>query len=524
MPLAQTLAWAATALLLAVHVVRLACFAVDWPFQDDFTQILAVSGYLAQMPTLAERLAYLFSLSVEHRIVTLRLAGWLGSLAPGGLDFRLLIGVGNAFALAAGAGLVALFAPPQRPFAALAAALLLTSVTHYGAQYWATGALQHFGIGAYAMAALFAFDRGRVVLAAAATLAAAFTAANGLMLMPSIVLLSVLRGRRREAMLLTVLGVVLFALYFIGYETPAGRTPIGELLREPLRLVAFGLASLGGLGDAFGPSLAIGAAIALAWLVLVATGAWRRVPPVVLAAMLFFALTCAAIALGRAALGTQAATISRYRFYSAASILLTLAAVLPLLKPSPRAIAMTVAVALAAAVHVLGGIRSTHYMAEHSALQRASRDHYAASGQGYYRDFPPQDFGDFLLRRARDAGTYDGARLAMPPKAVAGGMPPAGAQPQVLSNHTRVDARVLSVVGMLGGRHRAATLWLDDQRAAFRAELAAVRCTGPQWVAPITIFRGTVDIGAIPAGRYRVGYDAGARSGVAWTDGWIEVR
>jgi len=41
-----------------------------------------VPDYFANMPTIAERLQYVFSLSIEHRIVTLRLAGWLGSLAP----------------------------------------------------------------------------------------------------------------------------------------------------------------------------------------------------------------------------------------------------------------------------------------------------------------------------------------------------------------------------------------------------------------------------------------------------------
>jgi hypothetical protein len=478
------------------------------------------------LSTFAERLQYLFSLSIEHRIATLRLAGWLGSLAPGGLDFRLLIAIGNGLLAVAAAILVLQFPRSQRPVAALVAALLLTSVTHHGAQYWATAALQHFGVCAYAMAALRGIERRHAVVAVAAAFAAAFTAANGLMVAPAAVLLLVLTRRRREALAWTLAGGALFAVYFIGYETPEGRMSTLDVLREPIPLVAFGLATLGGIGDANAVAVSIGIAIVLCWLGLAVTGTWRRVPPVAMAAMLFVALTCAAIALGRAALGAEAATVSRYRVYSAAAILLTLAAILHATGARSRALGIGIgaAVALAAAVHVLGGLRAMPYMIELANLLRASRDHYAASGHGFYPGFPPPEFGDFVLRRASDVGAYDGARHASAPRLPTGGAPPGGHGPVIFASHVNVDARVLSVVGMLEGRHQAATLWLDDDRAAFRAELATVRCMGPEWNAHRTMLRGTVDVAAIPPGRYRVGYDAGARSGVTWTGQQVDLR
>lgn len=49
-------------------------YAVDFPFQDDFVQLLAAPGYFHLYPTWREQIVDLFSLSVEHRIVTLRLA------------------------------------------------------------------------------------------------------------------------------------------------------------------------------------------------------------------------------------------------------------------------------------------------------------------------------------------------------------------------------------------------------------------------------------------------------------------
>jgi hypothetical protein len=521
---ADVLTWIATAALLAIHAERLARFAVDWPFYDDFTQILAVPGYLATMPSIVERLQYVFSLSIEHRIATLRLAGWLGALAPGGLDFRLLIAIGNGLLVVAATIVVLQFPRRARATAALAAALLLTSVTHYGAQYWATGALQHFGVSAYAMAALLAVARGRSLVAAGATFAAAFTAANGLMVAPAATLLLVRAGRRREAAIWGVAGAALLAVYFVGYETPDGRMSVADVLRDPLRLAAFGLAALGGIADTYVSSVVVGVCVVLSWLVLFASGAWRRAPPVVVPAMLFFALTCGAIALGRTALGAEAATMSRYRVYSALAILLTLAAIVPLGRSKQGTVGLAAAAALAALVHAVGNMASMPWMIELSSLQRASKDQHAAAGYGFYVGFPPSEFGDFTLRRARDIGAYDGRRGAAAPIVATGGAPPTGAQSPVLSSHVHPNARLLSVVGMLGGRHRAATLWLDDGRAAFRAELAAVRCVAPEWPTGRTVFRGTVDVTALPPGRYRVGYDAGQGSGVSWTEGQVELR
>ncbi len=517
-------AWVAVATLLALHVARLARFAVDWPLHDDYTQILAVPGYLAQMASLPERVAHVFSLSIEHRIATLRLAGWIGSLPAGGLDFRALIAIGNGLVVVAGAILVMLFPRPQRAMAALVATLLLTSATHYGAQYWATGALQHFGACAYAMVALLSAERGRTIVAATAALAAAFTAANGLMVVPAVVLLLALTGRRREAVVWAIAGTALFALYFIGYETPADRMSVVDVLRDPLRLAVSGLAALGGIGGGYVAAVTLGGAIAAAWLALLVTGAWRRVPPVVVASMLFFALTCAAIALGRAALGAEAVTMSRYRVYSAAAILLTLAAILPLARPMQRATALAAVALLAAVLHVVGGMSAMPYVIELSSLQRAARDQYAADGQGFYLGFPTSEFGVFTLNRARDIGAYEGARRAAAPIVPTGGSPAAGEPPSIVAHHIHANARVISVVGMMSGRHRAATLWLDDGRAAYRAELATARCAGPQWNERRTVFRGTVDVRGLPAGRYRIGYDAGQGSGVSWIERQVDVR
>jgi hypothetical protein len=38
------------------------------------------------------------------------------------------------------------------------------------------------------------------------------------------------------------------------------------------------------------------------------------------------------------------------------------------------------------------------------------------------------------------------------------------------------------------------------------------------------VFRGTVDVHGLPAGRYRIGYEAGQGSGVSWIERPVDVR
>jgi len=62
-------------------------YVVDFPFEDDFVQVLAAPGYFEFYPTWREKIADLFSLSVEHRIVTMRLAAIVQTWLPGWARF-----------------------------------------------------------------------------------------------------------------------------------------------------------------------------------------------------------------------------------------------------------------------------------------------------------------------------------------------------------------------------------------------------------------------------------------------------
>ena len=521
-PTLDRVAWSCAAALLAVHAGLLWRYAVDWPLHDDFTQILAIPGYLAQLPTLSEKVALLTGLALEHRAATIRVAGWIASALPGGIDFAALIATGNALAI--GAGVITLFAYPReyRALAALLAAVLLTSVTHYAAQYHATGALQHFGVAFYATAALFALARGHRLLPAALAVAAVFTSASGLLLMTCAAVLSALQRRSRDAIAWAVVSVVVMAAYFGGYEGAAGASAIGSLMTNPLHLLMLGFGALGCIGYTLNASVVIGVALVMAWGGLLASNAWRRVPPFIVAATLFFALASAAIAVGRAGLGVDAVLISRYRIGSALIVLFTLSALAWTLSATVFRTVQATTIVAAAALYWLAWQAVMPSLVDLSMMQRAMRDHYAVEGSATYEGYT-KAFGDFTLGRARERGYYRGMERANPPARVIAAMPPTTPASGPFNSIVHRGERVVSARGWLMGRHPAVVVWLHDDARAFRADTVTSGYRGPA-MKRRTAFRATVDLDGIPAGRYRIGIAGREDSGVHWTADYVDVR
>lgn len=518
-----TLAWGATAALIGLHVTLLWRFAVDWPLHDDYTQILAMPGYLVQLSA-TQKLGLLFGFALEHRPAVLRLIAWLTSALPGGLDFRLLIGVGNAMAIAAGACVVVWFPRQFRAGAALLAALLLTSVTHFAAQYHALGALQHFGVSLFGLLALRALCLRQRWLAGALglllALAATFTSASGLVVFPAAALLLAMQRRQIEALAWLLIGALAFALYFTGFERPAALGDASSL--DPRAIVGFVLATLGCIGYGFDVSRAIGALILAAWVALLASGGWHRVAPIVTAAFVFVAITCALIAIGRAGLGAEAVTLSRYRMYSALCVLLTCAALAQATPARWWSSVQVGAIAGSAALFVLAWMSTLSHLVFLSMMQAAYRDHYYADGRGHYDGYA-QAFGDFTLRRARDLGSFDASLDATPALIAVQAMLPT--QTARASHYASVypGERFVSVAGWVESRSDAIDLWLEDAPHAFRVPLASVSYRGAGF-APHAGFHGTIRLEGLPAGSYRIGLSARRDPAVTWTTMRVQVR
>lgn len=527
----RILGWLAATGLAIVHVWMLNRYVVDFPFQDDFTQFLVVPGYWQYAPTLPAKLAYLFSSSGDHRIATLRLAALLQTGLSGGLDFRMLVYFGNLLIVLAGLLVVSRAEPRHRWLLAPLLAALLFSPVNFVAQFWASAALQHFSLVAYGLGAIYCLSRsgvawqvGGLVLA----LCAALTGANGLTVFPAAAAVLFFGGRRRAALLWAALAIALWALYFIGHQTPVGRASLAQTVEHPILLFGFVLAALGSMAVRFDYAVACGATLVAVWIWLLATRRRGAISPLLLAWFSFLLLSTATIALGRASFGPDAVVNSRYRIYSEMAALVTMIAVLYRLAPRQGT---WVLVALLPATAVWFGIGWTNdvlFIADIAARQRNSLDHYLSTGHGDYGGFPSQDFGDFMLQRAAAAGHFLPRSEAGAPAVLIEDTerPRATTSKTLLTEPPFLYAGAISVRGYALASERSVTLRLRDGGRQYGGALRTQRVFDAFASGGRLLFWNTFPLAAVAPGHYRVGYTLGdpTRPEVVWTENWVDVK
>jgi hypothetical protein len=519
--------WLLAGLLVVLHARSLHHFAVNFPHADDFTQILCVPYYVALQESLAEKIAYVFSLSVDQPIATLRVAALAQSVLGSGLDFRALIFFGNALILAVGIMVLVRADRSYRPWLAPIGAALLLSPLNFEAQYWATGALQHFGVLAYAFGALACLKRrGPAWIAAGVllALAAAFTSANGLMVFPAAVLLLWLTRRHREALAWAGLAALLFAWYFVGYDSKG--LPMAQMLAHPWQPARFFLMALGSLARKPGAALVLGLVVALTWAWLAVRHRIKALPAELWTWFFFLSLSFAAITIGRFAFGEQGALLSRYRIYSELAALVTLVAVLHGATRTSVKITLVVIGALLLPWFVRSSQIGLPLAAHFSVTQQNKLNHYVIEGRGFYDAFPEQTFGDFMLGHSAVYGSFrprlradaahdfveDSRRLN------AGDGTALRAEPPVFGT------RAITVRGYIRATERAAALWLASPDRQYRSALKTLSMPTPigkNW----GFFWGTGILRGVAPGRYRIGYGVGDESSaVVWADKTVVVR
>ncbi len=522
--------WLLAGCLLVVYAVMLGRYSVDFPAADDFTQILAAPFNVAHALTLHAKLKEIFSLAVEHRIATLRLAA-LVQAHLGGLDFRALMVFGSALLVLAGSLLVFTVDRDARPlFAAIAAALLL-SPANYEGTLWATGALQHFGVVGYGFAALYCLSRpgvGWPIGAGVLAVAAACTSAGGLMVFPAGVLLLCVMRRWRAGLVWAVGGAALFGLYFVGYEAPPYQASLGTYLRDPLVALRFFFLAVGSLGIEPSVALPLGIGLCLFWLWVIGSGQVKSLPPLWMAWAVFLLLSLAAITWGRAGFGDRGALLSRYRVYSELGLLFSLVALVWQLRPPLRIRSLWVALAMSL-VWFVASWRYELPGVERTFISRQGQvDYYVAEGHSAANDSPPADYRDFTLRAAKELGFYDPGRSARAPRGLAADarVVEATRWPSVGIEAPVVGKRVLLINAYGPGHDVDAAVWLESGARKYRgvleamppAPLAVGRRTGILW--------GVYALAGVPPGRYRVGAGVDDRSHptVWWTEHWIDIE
>ena len=521
--------WLLAAVLAVFHAWMLHRLVVNFPFQDDFTQILTVPRDISDMQSLGAKIAYLISSSGDHRILTLRLAALFQANIVGEINFRVLVFFGNLLCAIIGILALSTAEAPVRPWLAPLVAALLFSPTNWLPQYWASAALQHYSMLAYALGALFCLTRPSIAWQASGLflgLCSAMTGANGLMVLPVGAGLLYVLGRHRASALWVALTIVIFAVYFVDYRPPPGRPPFLESLQHPLSLIVFSLSALGSVGERSEYAVTIGTMLIGTWAWLIGTGRVRVIPPLLLAWMGFLLLCAAAIAFGRAPFGNDAMLNSRYRVYSELAVIVTLIAALRCVQPRRRTQLLLVLLPVTALWFFLSWETNLPPLAEFITQQKTSHNHYALTGEGIYRGFPPQDATDNLLRRAHDDGYF---RLVKPSQSPAILVETSSEAFETVPLDLWTESPIVdaSTVTVRGFAHVKApvVVWFKSDNHRFRGVLETQRMFNPAG-ADWTIFWNTLLRSSVIPGRYRVGYSFGDANPpvVIWSDHWSEIR
>jgi hypothetical protein len=160
--------------------------------------------------------------------------------------------------------------------------------------------------------------------------------------------------------------------------------------------------------------------------------------------------------------------------------------------------------------------------------QRNALDHYLLNGHGIYYEFPPKDFGDLMLYRAKELGYFLPVPQSSPapPMVASDEAPRAAPLPQLQAAPPHADADAISVRGVILANERHAVFWLRGEGRQYWGPLKTQRLfralDDSDWV----IFWNTLPLHGIAPGHYRAGYALGEdpRAEVQWSEVWIDVR
>ena len=299
--LPRGLAW--VAIPVAIHFALLVRFWFDAPVLDDYDCILESMGKMAAAGSFPEWFGVVFSLQNEHRLAGTRLMPQVVAWVTGGIDFRVLMLLGTLFMLGAFALIWAEFKEEASGPIAAAAAFLLLQWSYNEALLMASASTAHLGVVFFSIGALhFALRPGRAsaALCVAGGVAATYSQANGLFVLPLAAVACFLLGQRRRAFLFILVAAALWVLYFTGYSRPPNHPSVLKALEDPVKTFQLFLIIIGGVGPSLPISQLIGATLLLitgwaAWM-----GLWRKHPTVFLwiAFVLVSAATVAAARVG----------------------------------------------------------------------------------------------------------------------------------------------------------------------------------------------------------------------------------
>lgn len=336
------LRWVAVPVL--IHFAILQRYLINAPVLDDF-DFLNPMFEMVQAGGFSDWFKALIAQQNEHRGATSRLAAQALIWLTGKVDFRLLCVCGTLFILGALAFILVEHRREIAPPVLGAGAFLLLQWSYNEALMQATGAVPHLSVVFFAFAGLyFALRPGwkSSAICAACGVLAAFSLANGLLVLPIAVMGCFAMGLRKRAALLAALAAVVWWFYFANYVRPPFHPSLLSSLETPINAFRLFLIIIGGIAPSLAISQATGGAILIAIGWITWKGYWRRHPTIFLW-VAYVLLSAAAITTARAGFGLFYG--SRYAVNSALLMTLLLFAIYSLTGPWSRRVCLSVFVA-----------------------------------------------------------------------------------------------------------------------------------------------------------------------------------
>lgn len=325
------LAFALIGALAVYYYFAIWSLSINLPWFDDYVQFLGTYVRLGQDYSPQDLFAILFEqphwhdkIKSDHRLGFARMTMVATRALFDQVDFKYLIMIGNAFV---GLWFLALWSlsplARRQPLVMLPIALLVFSLAHREASFWASAALLYYPTTFFALLAIaFALRKpSGLPVSIGSGVLAALAQANGLLSLPTVAAALAFAGRRRAALIMVLVTVAAFVLYFHDFARPAS-IPSYASTWHAVRGIFLGWLQLQG-NAVPGQTLPIGAMATAVWVYLAWRGHWKS-HPVLFWFGVWMLASMATVALGRASISDEyVATQNRYRFYSISFLAVT---------------------------------------------------------------------------------------------------------------------------------------------------------------------------------------------------------
>jgi hypothetical protein len=415
-------------------------YPVNVPFLDDFLDsVLSSLVRLKNAPTPAVWWQALTAFYNEHRLVYTRLIALLScALNEGYVDFRFLLGVGNAALL----GLLGLFGLAFRRLAlpawyGLPLPFLVLQTQAFENMLYGMASLQNFSVLLFAALALWALPwPGQWAGALVAAVLASLTSGNGLFVFGAGLPVLWVQRRTRAGVGWGLAGVLMALTYLQGYQPlPTPPTSVLEKLGTFFGL----LGAFAGAGRGYWVPVVTGLGLtlvlgALAWPV------WQRKRPATPTDLFLWGLlawvllTAAAIALNRG--GGANTSLSRYKVYPMLVLVLGYLIGLGRLSEARRPPFGALALLGAVGFWTLTQLRMPALLTDHRQALACDVFNWQTSGTTVSPRYAQEHFQPYpYLKRALEAGVYRYPALFFSPfySALLKPIPPTGPRPLPLS-------------------------------------------------------------------------------------------